>query len=139
MRFILRIVLIAGLGFLCGTYLPQFPLWPTMLGAFLVGVLLSRRKRNWVFGKKQAPAYAFLAGFIALALVWGTMALSRDTANASLLSEKVGGIFDVFLGLEGEWFLPKPILLVILTGLIGGLAGGFSAMTGNLFGEAVKS
>ncbi|MEO0896402.1 MAG: hypothetical protein AAFY71_08400 [Bacteroidota bacterium] len=139
MRFILRFLLIGLIGFLCGNYLPQYILWPTMVGAFLVGLLLSRRRKKVIFGKKQAPANAFLAGFLALTIVWGASAFLKDAANASLLSEKIGGIFDIFLNIEGEWILPKPLMLTIITGVIGGLAGGFAAMTGNLFGEAVKS
>lgn len=139
MRFILRFILVGLIGFLFGKYLPQFPLWPSMIGAFLVGLLLSTKRKKWIFGKKQAPANAFLAGFLALLLVWGFIAFSKDAANASLLSEKIGGVFDVFLGIEGEWFIPKPFMLVLITALVGGLAGGLSTMTGNLLGEAVKS
>lgn len=139
MRFVLRFILVGLIGFLCGSWLPQFPLWPSMLGAFLVGLLLSTKKKKWIFGKKQPPANAFLAGFLALLLIWGFTAFTKDAANASLLSEKIGGVFDVFLGIEGEWFLPKPYVLVLITALIGGMAGGLSIMTGNLLGEAVKS
>ncbi|MCI4666940.1 MAG: hypothetical protein MRZ79_02185 [Bacteroidia bacterium] len=139
MRFVLRFIFVGLIGFLCGSYLPQFPLWPSMAGAFLVGLLLSRKKKKWVFGKKQKPTYAFLAGFLALLIVWGLVAFTKDSANASLLSEKIGGVFDVFLGMEGEWLIPKPNMLVLITALIGGLAGGLSIMTGNLLGEAIKS
>lgn len=137
--FVLRILLVGAIGFLCGSYLPQFPLWPTMAGAFLIGLLLSTKRKKSKFFKKQAPANAFLAGFIALLFVWGFVAFTKDATNASLLSEKIGGVFDVFLGLEGEWLIPKPYMLVLVTALIGGIAGGLSTMTGNLLGEAIKS
>jgi len=139
MRFILRFVLIGLIGFLCGSYFPQYILWPSMVGAFIIASLFSRRRRKVTYGKKQPPANAFLAGFLALALVWGLSAILKDSANASLLSDKIGSIFDIFLKHEGEWVLPKPTMLSLVTAMIGGLAGGFAAMTGNLFGEAIKS
>lgn len=77
------------------------------IGAFLVGFVFSNT------GFKS-----FLAGFIAVGLVWVGLAFYIDNATQSILTEKVSQLF--------------PINIFVLTGLIGGLLGGFASMTGSL-------
>lgn len=71
---------------------------------------------------KQQPFKSFLSGFIALFLLWVIWSLIKDIPNQHILSTKVANI----LPLKGN-----VTLLVIITGLVGGLLGGFGALTGS--------
>ena len=82
------------------------PWWSIAIAAFLAGYAL-KSKAN------------FLAGFLAIALLWITKAWLIDSAGLVPLAEKVAAIFS----------LTKPLLLLV-TGLIGGLVSGFAAMAG---------
>jgi len=131
MKFLLRTLLIAGLSYFG---LKMFDWWVIVLVAFVVGLLLSEKRTRRLYGKKQTPAYAFLSGFLAIALIWGGMAWWMDSQNASLLSQKV---FDI-LSAGMETSMPARWSLILSTAIAGGVLGGFSAMTGNLLGEAIK-
>ncbi|WNJ15998.1 hypothetical protein [Pontibacter sp. G13] len=132
MKFFLRIVLIAGLSWPALMFLPW---WSSAVVAFVVGLLLSQAKKRRMFGKKQPPALAFLAGLIALFLLVGVFAFIQNSGNGGLLAGKISAII---LG-DGGAPMEPGIFLVLVSALIAGLVGGFSAMTGNLLGEALKS
>lgn len=134
MRFLLRLLLILLITWLTGAFLPQWPLWPMVAGAFGVGLLLSQRHRRSMFIRKKPPkAYAFWAGFLAVVIVWGWTLWQMDSANESLLSDRMAALLSQGSGgIQG-------IHLLLLTVLLGGLASGLGAMTGNLLGEAIKS
>ncbi|GAB4411080.1 MAG: hypothetical protein OHK0039_15930 [Bacteroidia bacterium] len=101
--------------------------------AFVVGWMLSERRRKRAFGKQPAPPRSFLAGFLALFLLWGGLAFRLNAANASLLAGKMGAMF------LPELPISAPLALILLTASIGGLLGGFATLSGNLLGEAIKS
>ena len=63
---------------------------------------------------------AFLAGFLAVALLWLGMSLYVDSATSSTLSQKIAQLF------------PGKSVLVLrsLMALVGGLTGGFASLTG---------
>jgi hypothetical protein len=61
-----------------------------------------------------------MAGFVALLVLWGGLALATDLANHSILSAKVASI----LPLGGNSYA-----LVVVTALVGGLVGGGGALT----------
>ncbi|MEL6672580.1 MAG: hypothetical protein AAFR61_10325 [Bacteroidota bacterium] len=131
MRFLLRILLIAGLGFLG---LQFYDYWILVVVAFAVGLLMSQRRKRRMFGKNPPAARAFLAGFLAIALLWGIWVFMIDGANAHTLSPK---IFQLLTSMAeapsySSW------AMISLTALLGGLLGGLGAMTGNLLGEAVR-
>ncbi|RMG61197.1 MAG: hypothetical protein D6722_19965 [Bacteroidetes bacterium] len=131
MRFVLRILLIAALAYAAGLYLPW---WSVAIAAFLVGLLLSERRKRRVFTRKQAPPpRSFLAGFLAMALLWGGLALYAHLQNEGVLTSRMLPI--LMPGQDN----PSPALLIGGVGLIGGLLGGMSALTGNLLGEAIKN
>lgn len=104
MRFAIQIFITA---IICFMFQKLFPWWTMPIGAFLVGFVFSNT------GFKS-----FLAGFIAVGLVWVGLAFYIDNATQSILTEKVSQLF--------------PINIFVLTGLIGGLLGGFASMTGSL-------
>lgn len=72
------------------------------------------------------PLRAFLSGLIVLFLIWFGYAFYLDNQNAGLLSAKIGVLFQ---GLSS-------IQLLIVTGFLGGIIGGLSALTGSLFRRA---
>lgn len=109
MKFFAVTFLIALLSLLSGLYMPW---WAFAFAAALVTVLIPLR-----------PGWAFVAGFIALFLLWGAMAFAQDNANAGILSSKVASI----LPLGGS-----SMLLILVTALIGALIGGAAALTGSL-------
>src|SRR5581483_2474423 len=105
-KFIVTTVLIALLGFIGGLFLPW---WTIAVAAFVVSALIPQR-----------PLAAFLAGFVAIFLLWGGMALVIDIANGHILATRVAGV----LPLQGS-----STLLLLITGLVGALVGGGGALT----------
>lgn len=83
------------------------PWWSIAIGAF--GVAYFAGNKSFI---------SFLAGFIAIALLWSVFAFYLDFKTDSILTAKV-----------------NQLLLVnafILTALVGALVGGFAALTGAL-------
>lgn len=107
MRFLVAALLTALLGFIAGMFLPW---WSIAVVAFLVAVLM-----------RQTPGESFFAGFTALFLLWGILALWIDIKNESILSQKIAQLFSL-----GD----ASFLLILITALIGGLVSGFAAMCG---------
>lgn len=105
-KFIVTTVLIALLSFISGLFLPW---WTIAAAAFVVSALIP-----------QQPLIAFLAGFLALFLLWGGMALVIDLANGSILSTRVAGILPLH---DSSW------ALILVTGLVGALVGGGGSLT----------
>lgn len=103
MKFIIQVITIIILGFVLEFFLPW---WCIAIAAFLGGIIFDTRAN-------------FGAGFLAIALLWTITAMFRELSAAAPLTEKVAAIF----------MLNKPLLFLI-TALIGGLVGGFGAMTG---------
>ncbi len=110
MKFLSAIILTALLSYTVGlfTVLPWFSF---VFCALAVAVAIH-----------QKPFKAFIAGFIALFLLWGILAVMQDVANNHILSVKVAQI----LPLNGS-----SVTLVIITALIGALVAGFGALTGS--------
>lgn len=108
MKFLIKIALIAILAATLQTFLPW---WSMAIAAFAVSLLLFTR-----------GASAFFAGFIAIFLLWSLKSYFIDVANQQLLSLKIAELFSV-----------TPFLLIIITGTIGGIVGGFASLTGGTF------
>jgi len=108
MKSIISVILIAVLSFALGLYLPW---WSIAIAAFIVTALIHQR-----------PGPAFLTGFIAIFLTWALLAFVIDMRNQHILSKKLAQL----LPLGGSSFL-----LILITGLVGGLVGGLSAMSGS--------
>jgi hypothetical protein len=109
MKLLISIVLTALLSFAICIFLPW---WSIAIAAFVVAAAIH-----------QVSWKAFLSGFVALFVLWMGMAWYMSAANDHLLANKVSMIV---LKQEGSFFL------LLLTGLIGGLVGGFAALTGSL-------
>ncbi len=83
------------------------PWWSIAVGA--AGVA-------FVVGNKGLKS--FVAGFLAIALLWGVFALSIDLQTKAILTDKINQLL--------------PLHALVLTMLVGGLVGGFAALTGAL-------
>lgn len=109
LKLIYRILLIAVTATIGQLLLPWW--WVAPLAAFVVEV---------VFGK--GDRLGFFSGFYGIAIPWMILAFYIDHQNGSVLAQRVLGIFS----------LPQfGLVLVLVTGLIGGLAGGVSSLAGS--------
>ena len=109
MKVIIKIMLMAAL-----TYgaLMVLPWWTLVVIGFLVSAVLPGND----FG-------AFLSGFLGIGLLWMVLSWKIDIETSSILSQKIANMFPV----NGD-----TTMLVILAGMIGGLAGGMGSLSGNL-------
>lgn len=65
---------------------------------------------------------SFVSGFVAIALFWGVYAGMLNSGNEGILASKIAGL----LKANG------PVNLILGTAVLGGLLGGFGAMSGDL-------
>ncbi len=86
-----------------------FPWWIIAVAAFVVAALIHQR-----------PLKAFLIGFFAVFVLWGSQAIYLDAKNQHLLATKIAFV----LPLGGSY-----IMLILLTAFIGGLVAGMAALT----------
>ena len=110
MKFTVALILTALLAFIFGLY---FAWWSIAIASFLAAIMVY-----------QPAGKAFLAGFLAVFLVWAGLAWWINSANNSILSSRIGELLGVGA---------NPGLLIFITGLIGGLVAGLVAMTGTYF------
>jgi len=108
MKFVTKVILIAGLSYIAEQF---FPWWSVVICAFLVNVLLPTKGFN-----------AFISGFLGVGLLWLVFAWMIDSNTGSILTEKIAQLFE----------LNQSGLVVAATGLVGGITGGFAALTGNV-------
>jgi hypothetical protein len=108
MKFFVSILLTAILAFVSGLYLPW---WCLVFAAFLVALLIHQRSGR-----------AFLSGFLGVFVLWIFLAWWIDMKNDSVLSKKVAVLFP----LGGS-----PLLLILISAIIGALVAGFAAMSGS--------
>ena len=116
MKFLVAIVLTAILAFISGLFLPW---WGIAITSLLVAVLIH-----------QKAGKAFLSGLLGVMLLWVGLAWLIDMKNNGVLSKKIAQL----LPLGGN-----VILLILVTGLLGGLVGGFAAMTGSYLRTSSRS
>jgi hypothetical protein len=90
--------------------------WVGAVGAYAVGVFLPR------------PRFAFIIGFLGVAVAWLGRALWLDAGNQGLLSGRVAQLF----GLHGSFWA------YAFTLIIGGLSGGLGALAGQALGAYLK-
>jgi hypothetical protein len=117
MKFITAIILTALTGFIAGI-LSFSPWWGFAITSFLVAVLVH-----------QKGGKAFLSGFLGIFLLWAGLAFWMDSKNNGILSHKIAQI----LPLNGN-----SLLLILLTGVVGGLVAGFAAMSGSYLRASSK-
>lgn len=106
-KVILKIGFTAVLAFLLQTI---FPWWSIVIASFLIGFIIS-----------TGGTSSFIAGFLGIGILWFFMAALTDIKTDSILTSRVAEIFS----------LPNSWPLILATAFIGGVAGGFGALTGS--------
>ena len=117
MKFLSALILTALLAFATGLY-GILPWWSFAITSFIVAIAVH-----------QKGGKAFLAGFAGLFLLWAVLAFMIDNANDHILATKVANV----LPLGGSYWV-----LILLTGLIGGLVSGLAALTGSYLRQSPK-
>lgn len=108
-------LLIALLSLLLQLFLPWWIVAPVAFG-----LALWRGRSGW---------QAFGAGFGAVALVWLVSSAFIHLRTGGILTGKVAALLT----------LPSPLLLLVVTALIGGLVGGMAALSGYFSRNALLS
>jgi len=106
-------ILIAITTWLLSLFLPW---WSVAIPGLLLGAILGR-----------TGVTSFLWGFAGIGGLWLVQSLYIHIANGGILTSRIADLFS----------LPSPILVIILTVLIGGLMGGFASLTGYLFRKVI--
>jgi hypothetical protein len=114
MRFALAVFLTLSLNYFAGLV---FPWWIIAPVGLLTGFIIQLK-----------PGTSFLAGFIACFLLWSCIAFVIDLANEHILATRIGALFTV----------KQPFLMILITGLIGGLVTGMASLTGALLRTRLK-
>lgn len=115
MKFITSLILMALLSFASCLY---FPWWSIAIVCFIIAVFI-----------RQRPGIAFLCGFLALFILWAGLSFWISNNNNHVLAHKIS-----LLILKKD----DPYLLILVTGLIGAVVGGFAALAGSLLNSAKK-
>ena len=105
MRFIFQVIFILVTAYIGALF---FPWYVIGIAAFLGGLLL-KSKAN------------FLAGFLAIAILWTVKAMLAETGDTNGLATRVANIFT----------LPNKYLLYLVMAFIGGIVGGLGCVTGS--------
>ena len=108
MLFLIILILSLASGFF-------LPWWVVAIAAFLTAVFIGK-----------TSGQSFWSGFAAVFVAWMALALFKTVPNNHILAGRVATMFQ----------LPNWILVLVITGFIGGLVGGMSAWSGVLLKKA---
>ena len=114
MKFLTGILGIIVAGFIVQSF---FAWWSIAIVAAFFGAFMN-----------VSNTKSYLLGFLGVSLLWGTYAAFLNAGNDGILATKIGTLFG---GLS-------PLALIATTAVLGGIVGGFSALTGKM-GRAVWS
>jgi hypothetical protein len=106
MKFAVAILLTALLSFVGCLWLPW---WGIAIAAFIVSLIIPQQRWD-----------SFLAGSLGIFFLWGILSWWIDFKNTGILSQKIAQV----LPMGGSSYL-----LILFTAFIGGLVGGFAALT----------
>jgi|AntRauTorcE11898_2_1112593.scaffolds.fasta_scaffold14683_2 ABC-type multidrug transport system fused ATPase/permease subunit len=93
------------------------PWWSAFIPGFILGAILA--KSGW---------HAFNWGFAGIGVLWLIQTLYIHISSDGILTTRIADLFS----------LPAPVLVIIITVLIGGLIGGCSTLTGYLFRKIIS-
>lgn len=113
MRFIFQFLFIIVLAYVLVLFLP----WYSVAAAAFLGGLLLKSKAD------------FLAGFLAIGMLWLFKAMLADAGDTNDLATRVAAIFT----------LPAKEFLYVVMVLIGGLVGGLGCWCGSFLASFKKS
>jgi ABC-type uncharacterized transport system permease subunit len=114
MRFASAVLVTLLLNYIAGMIFPWWIIAP-------VGILTG-------YAFKLKPGKSLLAGFVACFVLWCVIAFFIDLKNEHILATRVGALFT----------LSQPLLMILITGLIGGLVTGMASLTGALLRTRLK-
>ena len=114
MKFLIKLILSVVLTLVLSMWLP---FWAPAIGIILINYFI-----------KSSGWSSFFSGFLGMGLTWLVYAWMLSTGEANVINEKMA---EIFMGLSPE-------IMFIISGLIGGITGGISAVIGFLFQPAVK-
>ncbi len=105
-----------------------------LIGAFILNIFLpwwSIAIAGLIIGYqfKEKPLPSFLWGFLGVFLLWGGQALYVHIANDGILSTRIAEMLGV----------GSPFIVILITGVLGGLVSGLATMTGSLANQKNKS
>jgi len=100
--------------FLLNLFLPW---WSIAIPGLILG---------YIFNQKPLPSFGW--GFLALFVLWGGQAFYVHYANGAILSSRIAEMLS----------LNSPLLVVLITGIIGGLVSGVATLTGSLVKETPR-
>lgn len=110
MKFITTLFLSALMAYAIGMY-TSLPWWSFVITNVIVAIAIP-----------QKPWMSFVAGALAIGLLWASLAVIVDQSNHHILATKVATI----LPLKGSY-----VLLIVVTSMVGALVGGFASLTGS--------
>jgi|AntRauTorcE11897_2_1112592.scaffolds.fasta_scaffold00048_39 hypothetical protein len=104
-----------------------------LISAFILNLLLpwwSIVIPGLVFGYyfNEKALTSFGLGFLALFSLWGGQALYIHIANEGILSTRIAEMLQI----------GSPLLVVLITGFLGGLVSGLATLTGSLIKETPR-
>lgn len=105
-KVLLKIILTAVMAYAMQTMLPW---WSVVIASFSISFIISTKGTS-----------SFVGGFLGIGILWFMLAAITDFQTDSSLIDRVAEIFS----------LPNNFLLILITSIIGGLVGGFGALTG---------
>lgn len=111
MKFIKQVLIIILSCFVLQQFLPW---WAIVIGCAIGGYWMGTTGLS-----------SFVAGFSGIVFLWLGIALFIDIATGSILTPKVGKVL--------------PLNPFLLTGIIGGLVGGFASLTGFLLKDVIRA
>lgn len=88
------------------------PWWTVMIVPFIFCF--------WNGGASGKPGRSFMTSFLAVFLLWFSACLAVHIRSGGLLSERVSDLLQ----------LSSPLLLILITALVGGLAAGLAGWAG---------
>lgn len=109
MKFIASILLMSILAFSVCLFMPW---WSIAITSFLVALVIPLKR-----------GLAFLAGFLALFILWFALVYWISFQNNDILAHRIAQLI-----LKKD----SPLILMLITALIGGLVSGFASLTGSL-------
>jgi hypothetical protein len=115
MKLIVAIILTALLAFVGGIYMQW---WSLAIAAFIIALLIP-----------QKAGKAFLSGFLGVFILWAALAWWINMKNESILAKKIAAV----LPLGGNAYL-----LILVTAFVGGLVGGFAALSASYLRTSPK-
>ena len=95
------------------------PWWSVMIAAFISSILFDLKSFN-----------VFLIPFLAIFLFWAVYAFYLSNGNDFILAKKIATL----LSLSGNQYL-----LILITGVIGGVAAGIAAILGKQCNSLLKN